>query len=122
MTNLLEPPSFDPKVSPPHYFKLYETQNGSDCIWVFYREHEWKDGDYSPKEHMDFKKKVEVKTFLNQGMPLGFYRNGFDYALNVSGEVKWLKFAYEGLDGKEHGVFGRDPEPYEWSKKELWLE
>ncbi len=55
-------------------------------------------------------------------MPIGFYKNGFDYALNVNGEAKWLKFAYEGLDGKEHGVFGRDPEPYEWSKKHLWLE
>lgn len=120
MTEILESPTFDPKVSPAHYFKLYESEKGLDCILVFHREYDWRDGEYRPKGWMD--KKVEVKTFLNQGMSKGFYLKGFDYALSRNGDVKSLIFAYEGLDGKEHGVFGRDPEPYEWSKKELWLE
>jgi hypothetical protein len=72
MTNLLEPPSIDPKGFPTHYFQLYETPNGPDCILVFYRKHEWKNGEYCAVEGTDFKKKVEVRTFLNRGMPPGF--------------------------------------------------
>ena len=120
-TDLL-PTGLNPKAFPIEYFSRFQTPQGKDTIWVFYREHEWRDGDYSPKESIDYKKKVEVRTSLHRGMPTGFYRIGFDYALNVNGEAKWLKLAYEGLDGKEHGVFGRDPEPYEWSKRHLWLE
>jgi hypothetical protein len=121
MTNLIEPPSFDPKSSPPHYFKLFETSNGLDCIWVFYGYYEWRNNEYCLTGGIDFKNKVEVRTFLKKGMPPGFYRIGFDYALMVDGNAKWLHFAYEGLDGREHGVFGSYPEDYEWNKKHLWL-
>jgi len=122
MTTDQPPTSLNPKEFPVEYFSRYQTPQGKDAIWVFYRDHEWKNGEITPIEHLDYKKKVEVRTFLNKGMPPGFYKIGFDYALIVDGETKWLKFAYQGLDGKEHGVFGRNPEPQEWSKKELWLE
>jgi hypothetical protein len=115
------PTSLDPKGFPVEYFSRYQTPQGMDTIWVFYRKHEWHNGEYCPVEGTDFKKKVEVITFLNQGMPSGFYRIGFDYALSRNGDVKSLIFAYEGLDGREHGVFGRHPESYEWNKKHLWL-
>lgn len=120
MTTEQLPTGLNPKEYSLHYFKSYENLKGQDCIFVFHREYEWRNGELRPKGWMD--EKVEIKLFLNQGMPKGFYLKGFDYGLNVGGDVKWMTFAYEGLDGREHGVFGRHPEPHEWSKKHLWLE
>jgi len=112
----------NPKAAPKAYFKLYETPQGLDTIWVFHPDFEFRGGEFSSIGGMRFDRYIEVKTFLKLGMPSGFYRIGFDYALNVNGKAVWLSLAYEGLDGKEHGVFGRNPYPEEWSKKELWLQ
>lgn len=121
MTNLLEAPSFDPKSSPPHYFKLYETPQGLDTIWVFHPDFKWKNGEFCAGGPMRLDRYVEVKTFLKLGMPSSFYRNGFDYAINVNGKAVWLHFAYEGPDKREYGVFGRWPNEEEWKYKHLWV-
>lgn len=71
------------------YFELFNDNNGSDIIKIFYP----RNGEYWVRG--DEKYSIDVRVKLSEGLPIGFCRPGFDYLEIISDNEGYrLQFAY----------------------------